>query len=53
MDGKLDSNIAIRTALCYDGNIEIAGGGGIVLDSTVEEEYQEIQAKISAMLAIL
>jgi para-aminobenzoate synthetase component 1 len=53
VDGQLDSNICIRTALCYDGHIEIAGGGGIVLDSDVAEEYAEIQTKISAMLKIL
>jgi para-aminobenzoate synthetase component 1 len=53
VDGQLDSNICIRTALCYDGHIEIAGGGGIVLDSDVAEEYAEIQAKISAMLQVL
>ena len=53
VDGQLESNICIRTALCYDGHIEIAGGGGIVLDSDVAEEYREIQTKISAMLEIL
>ncbi|MCD6046146.1 MAG: para-aminobenzoate synthase, subunit [Gammaproteobacteria bacterium] len=52
-DGQLDSNISIRTALCYDGRIEIAGGGGIVLDSDVAEEYAEIQNKIAAMLRSL
>lgn len=52
-DGQLDTNIAIRTALCYEGQIEIAGGGGIVLDSRVEEEYQEIQNKIGTMLDLL
>ncbi len=53
VDGQLDSNICIRTALCHDGQIEIAGGGGIVLDSDVAEEYAEIQSKISAMLKTL
>ncbi len=53
VDGQLDSNIAIRTALCYDGHIEISGGGGIVLDSQVEEEYQEIQNKVGGMLNII
>lgn len=53
VDGQLDSNIAIRTALCYDGHIEISGGGGIVLDSQVAEEYQEIQNKIGGMLSAI
>lgn len=53
VDGQLDSNICIRTALCHNGHIEIAGGGGIVLDSDAAEEYAEIQSKISAMLKIL
>lgn len=53
VDGQLDTNIAIRTALCYEGQIEVAGGGGIVLDSQVAEEYQEIQNKIGSMLDLL
>ncbi|MBY0377872.1 MAG: aminodeoxychorismate synthase component I, partial [Gammaproteobacteria bacterium] len=53
VDGQLDSNIAIRTALCYEGHIEISGGGGIVLDSEVTAEYQEIQNKVGGMLKLI
>ena len=53
VDDQFDSNIAICTALCYDGVIEIAGGGGIVLDSKVDAEYEEIQNKIGKMLEVL
>lgn len=51
--GRMDSNIAIRTFLCSDHKIHCYGGGGIVSDSTMENEYQEIQVKISRLLSIL
>lgn len=51
--GRMDSNIAIRTFLCDDHKIHCYGGGGIVNDSTMESEYQEIQVKISRLLNIL
>ncbi len=35
-DGRMDSNIAIRTLLCEDGVIRCWGGGGIVADSQPE-----------------
>src|SRR5690606_608613 len=36
---NLDSNIAIRTLLCENGSIYCWGGGGIVADSDMEQEY--------------
>lgn len=48
--GRMDSNIAIRTLLCDNNKIHCYGGGGIVNDSTMESEYQEIQVKISRLL---
>ena len=51
--GRMDSNIAIRTLLCHDNKIHCYGGGGIVHDSTMDNEYKEIQTKISRLLNIL
>lgn len=48
--GRMDSNITIRTLLCNEQKIHCYGGGGIVYDSTMESEYQEIQFKISRLL---
>jgi len=40
-DGNMDCNIAIRTAVHKDGILYYHAGGGIVRDSSCEEEYQE------------
>lgn len=54
MDGRLDSNIAIRTLLCdHTGTIRCWGGGGIVADSDPEEEYQETLAKVGPLMRFL
>ncbi len=52
-DGRLDSNIAIRTLRCEAGRIHCWGGGGIVADSSWEREYQEIADKIGPFLRAL
>ncbi len=52
-DGRMDSNIAIRTLLCQDGEIHCWGGGGIVADSKCEDEYQETYDKIGKFLRTL
>ncbi len=49
-DGNMDSSIMIRTILCHAGQLFCWGGGGIVADSTVEAEYQEIEDKIGRLL---
>lgn len=51
--GKFDSNILIRTLLCDKDTINCWGGGGIVLDSTADEEWDEIQDKIGILLGVL
>jgi para-aminobenzoate synthetase component 1 len=48
--GNMDSNIAIRTALCRQGDIYCWGGGGIVADSSATEEYAESLVKIAPLL---
>ena len=45
-DGQMDSNIAIRSLLCRDGEINCWGGGGLVADSQCQLEYQETWDKV-------
>lgn len=52
-DGHSDTNIAIRTLLCYKGNIYCWAGGGLVADSDVNAEYQECFDKVSKILPCL
>jgi para-aminobenzoate synthetase component 1 len=52
-DGRMDSNVAIRTLLCQDGEIHCWGGGGIVADSHWQREYQETFDKVGKFLAYL
>jgi para-aminobenzoate synthetase component 1 len=53
LDGNMDTNIAIRTLVHSDNNIRFWAGGGIVNDSTVEEEYQECFDKAAALLDVM
>ncbi len=48
--GRFDTNIAIRTAVAREGDLYIAAGGGIVIDSTWEEEYLECFTKLAAIV---
>jgi len=52
-DGNMDTNIAIRTMIHTDGEIQFSAGGGIVSDSDIESEYQETLDKVSAMFEML
>ncbi len=52
-DGRMDSNIAIRTLLCSGGEIRCWGGGGIVADSQWHAEYQETFDKVGRFLELL
>jgi para-aminobenzoate synthetase component 1 len=54
-DGNMDSNIAIRTAIYREdeqggGEMSFYAGGGIVSDSSLEQEYAEIQDKAASLL---
>ncbi len=49
-DGNLDTCIAIRTVVKKDGYAYIQAGGGIVLDSIPEKEYEESVNKATALL---
>jgi para-aminobenzoate synthetase component I len=52
-DGRMDSNIAIRTLLCKDSEVQCWGGGGIVADSRWQQEYQETYDKVGRFLQVL
>ncbi len=52
-NGKLDSNIAIRTLLVSEEKIYCWGGGGIVFDSQAGEEYDESLQKIAVLIETL
>ncbi|MCP5202444.1 MAG: aminodeoxychorismate synthase component I [Gammaproteobacteria bacterium] len=49
-DGQMDTNIAIRTLLQTGERLYCWAGGGIVVDSVLEDEYQESLDKAAAML---
>lgn len=52
-DGQMDTNIAIRTLVCDENKIHCWAGGGIVADSSCEDEYQECLTKITKLLGAL
>ena len=52
-DGNMDTSIAIRTLVNSGGVMRFWAGGGIVADSTLEDEYQETFDKAAAMLRLL
>ncbi len=49
-DGRMDSNIVIRTAIHKNSRLYYSAGGGIVRDSLCGEEYQETFDKAAAFL---
>jgi len=51
--GRMDSNIAIRTLVCQQGQIYCWAGGGIVADSKADSEYQETFDKVAKILPVL
>ena len=52
-DGRMDSNIAIRSLLWSGKNVQCWGGGGIVADSAWQQEYQESWDKVGKLLGAL
>lgn len=52
-DGNMDTNITIRTLVFSDNRLRFWAGGGIVKDSQVEEEHQEVHDKAAAMLRLI
>jgi para-aminobenzoate synthetase component 1 len=51
--GELDTSIAIRTAVALDDRLYFSAGGGIVLDSDPEQEYQETLDKAQGIIDVL
>lgn len=52
-DGKMDTNIAIRTAVICQNQFSFYAGGGVVADSVAQEEYSETLDKASNLNAML
>ncbi|MES2501168.1 MAG: aminodeoxychorismate synthase component I [Pseudomonadota bacterium] len=52
-DGKMDTNIAIRTAVICENELSFYAGGGIVADSVGDKEYKETLDKASNLKALL
>lgn len=53
IDGSMETNIAIRTIVVKNGVARFSAGGGLIMDSKLEEEYQEIIDKASMMTTAL
>ncbi len=51
--GEMDSSITIRTLLANKGEISCWGGGGIVYDSNIQDEYQESIQKVRVLMSTL
>lgn len=49
----MDTNICIRTLLAEQNTLYCWAGGGIVLDSEIEAEYQESLDKVAKILPVL
>lgn len=51
--GEMDSSIAIRSLIFKQGQVHCWGGGGIVMDSQAEAEYQESLTKVRVLMQTL
>ena len=45
----MDMNIPIRTTVVAGGELRFYAGGGIVADSTPDDEFEETETKIAAI----
>ena len=52
-NGRMDTNIAIRTVIASDSELHCWAGGGIVNDSDSENEYRESLDKINLIINTL
>ena len=50
LSGNVDTAIILRTSVIKDGVAYVQAGGGVVADSTPEDEYQETLQKAGALL---
>jgi para-aminobenzoate synthetase component 1 len=53
LTGELDTNIAIRTALALGGRVYFNAGGGVIADSSPEQEYLETLDKARGIIDAL
>ena len=51
--GNVDTAITLRTSVLKDGVAYVQAGGGVVADSTPEDEYQETLDKAGALLCAI
>ncbi len=51
--GQMDSSITIRTLICHNQQIYCWAGGGIVADSSADDEYAETFSKVNNLLKAL
>jgi anthranilate synthase component I len=49
-NGNMDTAITLRTGLLKDGKLHVQAGGGIVMESNTEDEYQESLNKAKALM---
>jgi anthranilate synthase component 1 len=49
-NGDMDTCIALRTAVIKDGTLYVQAGGGIVADSSPENEFEESRNKAKALV---
>lgn len=52
-NGNMDTSIAIRTLIAHNNQLYCWGGGAIVADSNVDDEYRESCIKVSNLLNAL
>lgn len=52
-DGRMDTNIAIRTIVHHAGRVHFWSGGGIVHDSERDQEYRETLDKAARLIELL
>jgi para-aminobenzoate synthetase component 1 len=52
-DGEMDTNIAIRTAVCAQDTLYFYAGGGVVADSDGQKEYDETLNKAASWLKVV
>ena len=50
-NGTMDTCIVLRTAVVKDGTMYVQAGGGVVVDSDPESEFQETVNKAKALMA--
>ena len=52
-NGNMETNIVIRTLIICKNKLYCYAGGGLVADSTAEDEYQETFTKVSKIMQVL